>query len=24
VLRKTSEGTPDYSDPAYCPVLWRS
>jgi ectoine hydroxylase-related dioxygenase (phytanoyl-CoA dioxygenase family) len=24
VVRKTSEGTPDYSDPVYCPVLWRS
>ena len=24
LVRKTSEGTPDYSDPAYCPVLWRS
>lgn len=24
VLRQTSEGTPDYSDPVYCPVLWRS
>ncbi len=24
VVRRTSEGTPDYSDPAYCPVLWRS
>jgi ectoine hydroxylase-related dioxygenase (phytanoyl-CoA dioxygenase family) len=24
VVRKTGEGTPDYSDPAYCPVLWRS
>ena len=24
VVRKTSEGTPDYSDPEYCPVLWRS
>ena len=24
VLRKTSEGTPDYSDPVYCPVLWSS
>ena len=24
VVRKTSQGTPDYSDPVYCPVLWRS
>ncbi len=24
VVRKTSEGTPDYSDPVYCPVLWRT
>jgi ectoine hydroxylase-related dioxygenase (phytanoyl-CoA dioxygenase family) len=24
VVRKTSAGTPDYSDPDYCPVLWRS
>jgi ectoine hydroxylase-related dioxygenase (phytanoyl-CoA dioxygenase family) len=24
VVRRTSEGTPDYGDPAYCPVLWRS
>jgi ectoine hydroxylase-related dioxygenase (phytanoyl-CoA dioxygenase family) len=23
VVRKTPEGTPDYSDPEYCPVLWR-
>jgi ectoine hydroxylase-related dioxygenase (phytanoyl-CoA dioxygenase family) len=22
VVRKTAEGTPDYSDPEYCPVLW--
>jgi hypothetical protein len=24
VVRKTGQGTPDYSDPVYCPVLWRS
>jgi ectoine hydroxylase-related dioxygenase (phytanoyl-CoA dioxygenase family) len=24
VVRKTSAGTPDYSDPDYCPVLWQS
>jgi ectoine hydroxylase-related dioxygenase (phytanoyl-CoA dioxygenase family) len=24
VVRKTAEGTPDYSDPEYCPVLWRA
>jgi hypothetical protein len=24
VVRKSSQGTPDYSDPVYCPVLWRS
>lgn len=24
VVRKTSQGTPDYSDPQYCPVLWTS
>lgn len=24
VVRKTIEGTPDYSDPVYCPVLWRA
>jgi len=24
VVRRTSQGTPDYSDPVYCPVLWRS
>ena len=24
VVRTTSEGTPDYGDPVYCPVLWRS
>jgi len=23
VVRRTSQGTPDYSDPVYCPVLWR-
>jgi phytanoyl-CoA dioxygenase PhyH len=23
LLRRTSQGTPDYSDPVYCPVLWR-
>ena len=23
VVRKTPEGTPDYSDPEFCPVLWR-
>jgi ectoine hydroxylase-related dioxygenase (phytanoyl-CoA dioxygenase family) len=22
LVRKTSEGTPDYGDPEYCPVLW--
>jgi hypothetical protein len=22
VVRKTSQGTPDYADPDYCPVLW--
>ena len=24
VVRKTNQGTPDYSDPVYCPVLWSS
>jgi hypothetical protein len=24
LVRRTSEGTPDYSDPDYCPLLWRS
>jgi Phytanoyl-CoA dioxygenase (PhyH) len=24
LVRRTSQGTPDYSDPEYCPVLWRS
>lgn len=24
VVRQTSAGTPDYSDPDYCPVLWAS
>lgn len=24
LVRKTSAGLPDYSDPDYCPVLWRS
>jgi ectoine hydroxylase-related dioxygenase (phytanoyl-CoA dioxygenase family) len=24
VVRTTGEGTPDYGDPVYCPVLWRS
>jgi ectoine hydroxylase-related dioxygenase (phytanoyl-CoA dioxygenase family) len=24
VVRETSAGTPDYSDPDYCPVLWAS
>ncbi|HEY7146918.1 MAG TPA: phytanoyl-CoA dioxygenase family protein [Streptosporangiaceae bacterium] len=24
VVRKTSQGTPDYADPDYCPVLWAS
>ena len=24
VVRETSEGTPDYADPEYCPVLWPS
>jgi ectoine hydroxylase-related dioxygenase (phytanoyl-CoA dioxygenase family) len=24
VVGKTSQGTPDYSDPEYCPVLWRA
>jgi ectoine hydroxylase-related dioxygenase (phytanoyl-CoA dioxygenase family) len=24
VVRRTSQGTPDYGDPVYCPVLWRS
>jgi ectoine hydroxylase-related dioxygenase (phytanoyl-CoA dioxygenase family) len=24
VVRKTSAGTPDYSDPEYCPTLWQS
>jgi ectoine hydroxylase-related dioxygenase (phytanoyl-CoA dioxygenase family) len=23
LVRKTAQGTPDYSDPEYCPVLWR-
>ncbi len=23
VVRRTPEGTPDYGDPEYCPVLWR-
>ena len=24
LVRKTSAGTPDYADPDFCPVLWRS
>jgi hypothetical protein len=24
LVRQTDSGTPDYSDPEYCPVLWRS
>jgi Phytanoyl-CoA dioxygenase (PhyH) len=24
MVRKTSQGTPDYADPDYCPVLWAS
>jgi len=24
LVRRTSDGRPDYSDPDYCPVLWRS
>jgi ectoine hydroxylase-related dioxygenase (phytanoyl-CoA dioxygenase family) len=24
VVRATAEGTPDYADPDFCPVLWRS
>jgi hypothetical protein len=24
LVRKTSEGTPDYTDPEFCPVLWES
>jgi hypothetical protein len=24
LVRRTAEGTPDYSDPEFCPVLWRS
>jgi ectoine hydroxylase-related dioxygenase (phytanoyl-CoA dioxygenase family) len=24
LVRRTSDGRPDYADPAYCPVLWRS
>jgi len=24
VVRQTSQGCPDYADPVYCPVLWRS
>jgi len=24
VVRKTGQGTPDYADPDFCPVLWRS
>jgi ectoine hydroxylase-related dioxygenase (phytanoyl-CoA dioxygenase family) len=24
LLRKTAAGTPDYADPVFCPVLWRS
>ncbi|MGD0556764.1 MAG: phytanoyl-CoA dioxygenase family protein [Streptosporangiaceae bacterium] len=24
LVRKTDNGTPDYSDPEYCPLLWRS
>ncbi|MFD4371372.1 phytanoyl-CoA dioxygenase family protein [Streptomyces sp. NPDC058486] len=24
LVRRTAEGTPDYSDPEYCPVLWSS
>jgi hypothetical protein len=24
VVGKTGQGTPDYSDPEYCPVLWRA
>jgi hypothetical protein len=24
LVRRTADGHPDYADPAYCPVLWRS
>jgi ectoine hydroxylase-related dioxygenase (phytanoyl-CoA dioxygenase family) len=24
VVARTGDGTPDYADPVYCPVLWRS
>ncbi len=24
VVRRTADGRPDYADPAYCPVIWRS
>jgi hypothetical protein len=24
VVRRTSQGDPDYGDPDYCPLLWRS
>lgn len=24
LVRRTAEGTPDYADPDFCPVLWRS
>jgi hypothetical protein len=24
LVRKTADGTPDYADPTYCPVLWQS
>lgn len=24
VVRRTGQGAPDYADPVYCPVLWRS
>jgi hypothetical protein len=24
LVRRTPDGRPDYSDPDYCPVLWRA
>ena len=24
LVRRTPDGRPDYSDPAYCPTLWRA
>ena len=24
LVRRTGDGTPDYADPEFCPVIWRS